>query len=747
MKVKSTEIVLQFKVWCPSFNRIRHRLFLLGSLPELGAWNIYDALEAHPTADNHTWQVDVIVPHESTFEWVWLKTGLNRTGVEWERSTKRNRTVGYFSGVLHSVWANSEEVYLQSATFAEVTTYLSIDDGYTLVLTGSTPTTGLWDLAKAVPAIEFPKKSGFWKALVSFDALTSLDFQWAVVKEKDFTSVRQQEKVKHSITGRRCWMRIVAPWMLQVTGIVDISIINDTLDTVHGRTSVIVRERRKRIEEIISWTNDSNHSYMEAKNARRNFHVTTSSSESVERTKVSDIKRESSLNIIKQPAVRSNENLDELIQKNEERIVRETKTERFTKLLSDAYTELTNTLKGQGQTEMPPDPFTMDELDNLRQTASGQRPSSSDQPKVVLTAGSVDEFDSQPKIKKMADVRLELTGSEGYVGITSRHSSESDMEDATIAGVSSCTTQFSVGTPSEYILSNTHQCDVSSSMSHVVASDTGFTELAISWMSSSTNAPRLSPPQISQQEIQTPLADLDEGFSEAEATLVDRLDRYSAIETGRVNDKQRDTSPVLMTSLAENTRTRPQPEDTLSSYEDDTFALEEDDAHLDWLAERVQFEEDFYGTQRELGMHLDLSTLKDEPIVLPSLDLKHNSSGFNKTTPDQWSHPTPEPVIQGSPNYTFFDDTFSESLNQTRSSLRNLSNARAIAREIEEKWGAGLHSQEAIDYDLPGNGYSTESVYYDISGLRESIRGYVDIEDRRAIARDLERSWCQTSVA
>uniref|UniRef100_A0A2C9L1E1 CBM20 domain-containing protein n=1 Tax=Biomphalaria glabrata TaxID=6526 RepID=A0A2C9L1E1_BIOGL len=360
MKVKSTEIVLQFKVWCPSFNRIRHRLFLLGSLPELGAWNIYDALEAHPTADNHTWQVDVIVPHESTFEWVWLKTGLNRTGVEWERSTKRNRTVGYFSGVLHSVWANSEEVYLQSATFAEVTTYLSIDDGYTLVLTGSTPTTGLWDLAKAVPAIEFPKKSGFWKALVSFDALTSLDFQWAVVKEKDFTSVRQQEKVKHSITGRRCWMRIVAPWMLQVTGIVDISIINDTLDTVHGRTSVIVRERRKRIEEIISWTNDSNHSYMEAKNARRNFHVTTSSSESVERTKVSDIKRESSLNIIKQPAVRSNENLDELIQKNEERIVRETKTERFTKLLSDAYTELTNTLKGQGQTEMPPDPFTMD---------------------------------------------------------------------------------------------------------------------------------------------------------------------------------------------------------------------------------------------------------------------------------------------------------------------------------------------------------------------------------------------------
>ncbi|KAI8726723.1 hypothetical protein BgiBS90_038277, partial [Biomphalaria glabrata] len=37
-----------------------------------------------------------------------------------------------------------------------------------------------------------------------------------------------------------------------------------------------------------------------------------------------------------------------LIQKNEERIVRETKTERFTKLLSDAYTELTNTLKGQG---------------------------------------------------------------------------------------------------------------------------------------------------------------------------------------------------------------------------------------------------------------------------------------------------------------------------------------------------------------------------------------------------------------
>ncbi|GFR98741.1 hypothetical protein ElyMa_002776300 [Elysia marginata] len=46
---KSNEVGVEFKVWAPSFDRVTHRLYLLGSLKELGAWAIEEALEAFPT--------------------------------------------------------------------------------------------------------------------------------------------------------------------------------------------------------------------------------------------------------------------------------------------------------------------------------------------------------------------------------------------------------------------------------------------------------------------------------------------------------------------------------------------------------------------------------------------------------------------------------------------------------------------------------------------------------------------------
>ncbi|GFO18152.1 hypothetical protein PoB_004465700 [Plakobranchus ocellatus] len=49
MKLQSKDIGVEFKVWAPTFNRVTHRLYLLGSLKELGAWAIEAALEAFPT--------------------------------------------------------------------------------------------------------------------------------------------------------------------------------------------------------------------------------------------------------------------------------------------------------------------------------------------------------------------------------------------------------------------------------------------------------------------------------------------------------------------------------------------------------------------------------------------------------------------------------------------------------------------------------------------------------------------------
>ncbi|BFZ05137.1 hypothetical protein BsWGS_08176 [Bradybaena similaris] len=244
---------IEFKVWAPQLTRVTKSLHLLGSLKELGAWNIDKALKAFPTPDLHVWKVEASLPAMSHFEWVWLTTNLNRGDVRWERSTKRNRTIDCFSGIIHTIWGDGDEVFLQSATCLEVTTFLHVDEGSTLVLTGSTPSAGEWNLHHAKPATEFPKHSGYWKIHVAFDALTNLEFKWAVVKEKDHGVLRMQEKLPHSIFGRRSWMRAVAPWNTPIVVVVDTPLLCDLTDTMRGRTDVIVKARKKRAEEIKTW--------------------------------------------------------------------------------------------------------------------------------------------------------------------------------------------------------------------------------------------------------------------------------------------------------------------------------------------------------------------------------------------------------------------------------------------------------------------------------------------------------------
>ncbi|GFO18153.1 hypothetical protein PoB_004465800 [Plakobranchus ocellatus] len=88
----------------------------------------------------------------SRFEWVWLKINIKTNKVAWERPIKRNRVVGCFSGVLHTVWGEHEEVFLQSSACVELTTYKKVKEGFVLVVTGGCHTLGNWDLQKAVTA-------------------------------------------------------------------------------------------------------------------------------------------------------------------------------------------------------------------------------------------------------------------------------------------------------------------------------------------------------------------------------------------------------------------------------------------------------------------------------------------------------------------------------------------------------------------------------------------------------------------
>ncbi|GFR98735.1 hypothetical protein ElyMa_002776100 [Elysia marginata] len=86
------------------------------------------------------------------FEWVWLKIHLKTKKVVWERPVKRNGIVGCFSGVLHSVWGEHEEVFLQSAAHVDVTTHKKVEEGYVLAVTGNVHTLGNWDLHRAIVA-------------------------------------------------------------------------------------------------------------------------------------------------------------------------------------------------------------------------------------------------------------------------------------------------------------------------------------------------------------------------------------------------------------------------------------------------------------------------------------------------------------------------------------------------------------------------------------------------------------------
>ncbi|XP_035829586.1 uncharacterized protein LOC101860717 [Aplysia californica] len=356
MKIEGpqTSVGIQFKVWCPSYNRVTHRLYLLGSLDELGAWSIDDALEAYPTKDIHVWKVEASVPPKSSFEWVWVKAKPNRKQVEWERPEKRNRAVDCFSGTLHTIWSEPHEVFLQSVASVELTTYRKLEEGFKLVLCGSTVTTGLWDVKEAVSAVEFPRRSGYWKAYVTFDAYSNLSFKWTVVKEKNPSKIVVQESEAHWIYGRTAWMRAVAPWGRGgLVVVVDTSVMEEPADPVLGRTDLLVRGKRMREEEIERWLapepTPSGPLVPNMSSTRPSVEATPSGKSDGVKSRVSSSQVKTSGSRI--PSVHRTTTVGG--QQGRQRTSSLSKSERLTRHLSKDYTSSSavSLMKGKGQTE------------------------------------------------------------------------------------------------------------------------------------------------------------------------------------------------------------------------------------------------------------------------------------------------------------------------------------------------------------------------------------------------------------
>ena len=105
------------------------------------------------SSDSHIWKVEVFLPPLTSFEWAWaIKQANPKLKPEVENCKRRVRTLNGFSGTLHSQWGEEEEVFLQSVTSVELTTFRLVDKGQCLVVSGSTPSTGNWLLKDAVKA-------------------------------------------------------------------------------------------------------------------------------------------------------------------------------------------------------------------------------------------------------------------------------------------------------------------------------------------------------------------------------------------------------------------------------------------------------------------------------------------------------------------------------------------------------------------------------------------------------------------
>ncbi|KAK7481507.1 hypothetical protein BaRGS_00027269, partial [Batillaria attramentaria] len=102
------EVVITFRVHAPNATA-RDRVWLLGSLPELGEYNPARAIETGQVAEEwKVWQATVRMPVESAFQWGWCTMTVDGRLRRWESmSGRRERQISCYSGTLHTEYGDT----------------------------------------------------------------------------------------------------------------------------------------------------------------------------------------------------------------------------------------------------------------------------------------------------------------------------------------------------------------------------------------------------------------------------------------------------------------------------------------------------------------------------------------------------------------------------------------------------------------------------------------------------------------
>lgn len=179
-----------FRMHCPPDNaRVREgiggicfsHVCILGSIPQLGSWDLEHSVNAVPSENFSKWEARVLIPVGSTFEWNWITTNKKKTKVLLWDPCRRSTAIGNIGGTIHTAWGRPAQAFRSDTCDVTLSVDYHCHAGQRLVISGAAPSLGSWDPQKGVIAREeFPPGSGRWTANLILEKVHRYEWKWVV---------------------------------------------------------------------------------------------------------------------------------------------------------------------------------------------------------------------------------------------------------------------------------------------------------------------------------------------------------------------------------------------------------------------------------------------------------------------------------------------------------------------------------------------------------------------------------------
>ncbi|XP_071113797.1 uncharacterized protein [Haliotis cracherodii] len=182
----------------------RVKLGVLGSIPELGSWNIPQMLTAGPSeTEQDVWKVTSYLPISATFTWSWLVTTHDSQVLYWDPARNRQTSLNFFGGTMQVRWGLKHSQFISRICLADIRTRYQCQPGEVLAVAGSEACLGSWEPKNAIRAKENPSKSGCWIAHTVLDCSVNYLWKW-VVLDAETGAVRRWEERRNRHLKTNC---------------------------------------------------------------------------------------------------------------------------------------------------------------------------------------------------------------------------------------------------------------------------------------------------------------------------------------------------------------------------------------------------------------------------------------------------------------------------------------------------------------------------------------------------------------